>query len=178
MALWLLALLSAFLSIGYSDKTQNCIGQELAWPYKVFIRCYGWHFGSRELRCIFRWVSTDILRVPFLRDWTWTAQVFLTLHTLVLLMKMHSYSFYNGHLSETERRLRALDEPSTASKAPVYLYPPARDTPLLGEKETDKSDSDENSQLCRLREDLAMELTSPMGSVTYPKNLTLYNYVD
>lgn len=116
--------------------------------------------------------------VPFLRDWTWTAQVFLTLHILVLLMKMHSYSFYNGHLSETERRLRALDEPSTASKAPVYLYPSARDIPLLGEKEMDKSDSDENSQLCQLREDLAMELTSPMGSVTYPKNLTLYNYVD
>src|SRR3984885_12094485 len=71
--------------------------------------------------------SADTSRIPFLRDWTWTAQVFLTLHTLVLLMKMHSYSFYNGHLSETERRLHALDQPDTASKAPVYLYPNTRD---------------------------------------------------
>ena len=38
-------------------------------------------------------------------------------------MKMHSYNFYNGHLSETERRLHALDNPSTVDKAPAYLYP-------------------------------------------------------
>lgn len=28
---------------------------------------------------------------PFMLQWTWTAQVFLTLHTLTLFMKMHSY---------------------------------------------------------------------------------------
>lgn len=120
--------------------------------------------------------STDSFSVPFLRNWTWTAQVTLILHTLVLLMKMHSYSFYNGHLSETERRLHALDEPSTASKAPAYLYPSTRDTPNSDEK--DQQGSDDKSQVCRLREVLATELTSPMGSVTYPKNLTLSNYMD
>jgi sterol O-acyltransferase len=120
--------------------------------------------------------STDVLSVPFLRDWTWTAQVTLILHTLVLLMKMHSYSFYNGHLSETERRLHALDEPSTASKAPAYLYPSTRDTPTSDEK--DQRQSDDKSQVSHLREVLATELTSPMGSVTYPKNLTLSNYTD
>jgi hypothetical protein len=88
-------------------------------------------------------------------------------------MKMHSYSFYNGHLSETERRLKALDEPSTASKAPAYQYPSAGHTPASAERE--KKDADE---LSRLREDLAIELTSPMGSVTYPKNLTWANYTD
>jgi sterol O-acyltransferase len=115
-------------------------------------------------------------RVPFLREWTWTAQVFFTLHTLVLLMKMHSYSFYNGHLSESERRLQALDEPSTASKAPAYQYPSAGHTFTLEERE--KQDADEKSQLAQLREDLAIELTSPMGAVTYPKNLTWSNYTD
>ncbi|PSS25414.1 hypothetical protein M430DRAFT_63979 [Amorphotheca resinae ATCC 22711] len=114
--------------------------------------------------------------VPFIRHWTWTAQVFLTLHTLVLLMKMHSYAFYNGHLSETERRLQALDNPSTASKAPAYQYPSAGHTPSTEERE--RRDADEKSQVARLREDLAFELTSPMGSVTYPKNLTWSNYVD
>ena len=114
--------------------------------------------------------------IPFLREWTWTAQVFLILHTFVLLMKMHSYAFYNGHLSETERRLQALDEPSTASKAPVYQYPSAGHMPSSEEKL--QKDADEKSDLARLREDLAIELTSPMGSVTYPKNLTWGNYVD
>jgi len=119
---------------------------------------------------------TKPFRVPFLRDWTWTAQVFLTLHTLVLLMKMHSYAFYNGHLSETECRLQALDNPSTASQAPAYQYPSAGHTPTTEERA--KRDADEKSQLSKLREDLAMELTSPMGSVTYPKNLTWSNYTD
>ena len=41
-----------------------------------------------------------------------------------------------------------------------------------------QKDADEKSDLARLREDLAIELTSPMGSVTYPKNLTWGNYVD
>lgn len=30
---------------------------------------------------------------PFIRDWSWTAQVFFTLHLLAIFMKMHSYSY-------------------------------------------------------------------------------------
>lgn len=94
-------------------------------------------------------------------------------------MKMHSYAFYNGHLSETERRLRALDNPITASTAPAYQYPSAGHSRSPSEdKDFAQRDADEQSSLARLREDLAMELTSPMGSVTYPKNLTWSNYTD
>ncbi|KAE9379763.1 sterol o-acyltransferas-like protein [Stipitochalara longipes BDJ] len=133
-----------------------------------------WQGGGMALQSIFQTVWFAFwVALPFNREWTWTAQVFLTLHTLVLLMKMHSYAFYNGHLSETERRLKALDEPSTASKAPAYQYPSAGHTPTSEERE--KKDADD---LSRLREDLAIELTSPMGSVTYPKNLTWANYTD
>jgi sterol O-acyltransferase len=92
-------------------------------------------------------------------------------------MKMHSYAFYNGHLSETERRLRALDDPSTASKAPAYQYPTAGHTPATGERPQSAGEK-EKPDLSQLREDLAIELTSPMGSVTYPKNLTWANYTD
>ncbi|PQE03055.1 MBOAT family protein [Rutstroemia sp. NJR-2017a BVV2] len=137
-----------------------------------------WAGGGMAIQSLYQvgwlafWVS-----VPFLRDWTWTAQVFLLLHTLVLLMKMHSYAFYNGHLSETERRLRELDSPSTASKAPAYQYPSSAGHARSPSGNTDltKSHADEVAQL---REDLAIELTSPMGSVTYPRNLTWFNYVD
>ncbi|KAM3070420.1 Sterol O-acyltransferase 2 (Sterol-ester synthase 2) [Clarireedia jacksonii] len=137
-----------------------------------------WAGGGMAIQSLYQvgwlafWVS-----VPFLRDWTWTAQVFLLLHTLVLLMKMHSYAFYNGHLSETERRLRELDSPSTASKAPAYQYPSSAGHARSPSGNTDltKSHADEVAQL---REDLAIELTSPMGFVTYPRNLTWGNYVD
>jgi sterol O-acyltransferase len=30
---------------------------------------------------------------PFIRDWSWTAQVFFTLHLLAIFMKMHSYAY-------------------------------------------------------------------------------------
>ena len=116
---------------------------------------------------------------PFMLNWTWTAQVFFTLHTLVLLMKMHSYAFYNGHLSETEHRLSALDNPANASTAAAVRYPSSSThlNEIDNEKE-EKKVADEEEALRQLREDLALELTSPLGQVTYPQNLTLANYVD
>ena len=86
---------------------------------------------------IFRWSKSGIILQslfqavwltlwiwwPFIWDWTWTAQVFFTMHTLVLFMKMHSYAFYMGHLSETRRRLQELDRPEGKSRRPVRRYP-------------------------------------------------------
>ncbi|QUC20963.1 uncharacterized protein UV8b_05204 [Ustilaginoidea virens] len=86
-----------------------------------------WARGGVAVQSVYQalWLALWIA-VPFALDWTWTAQVFLLLHTMVMLMKMHSYAFYNGHLSETEKRLRALDSPSAASdRRPAYAYPPA-----------------------------------------------------
>ncbi|KAF2744866.1 hypothetical protein M011DRAFT_470174 [Sporormia fimetaria CBS 119925] len=117
---------------------------------------------------------------PFIRDWSWTAQVFFTLHLLAIFMKMHSYAFYNGHLSETRRRLYDLDTPATASRAAAYRYPRPQahlsDIPESPSKE--ELDEDDNEDLRQLRSDLAFELASPLGGLSYPQNLTLYNLVD
>ena len=116
---------------------------------------------------------------PFMLHWTWTAQVFFTLHSLVFLMKMHSYAFYNGHLSNTEHRLSALDNPENESTAAAVRYPSS--STKLNELDTaaeEKRNEDKKEVLNQLREDLALELTSPLGQVTYPQNLTLYNYFD
>ncbi|KAK8042182.1 MBOAT family protein [Apiospora rasikravindrae] len=40
-----------------------------------------------------------VIGFPLIRDWPWTHTVFFVLHGLVMLMKQHSYAFYNGHLS-------------------------------------------------------------------------------
>src|SRR5271155_1860789 len=37
---------------------------------------------------------------------------------------------------------------------------------------------EQKEQLAQLRQDLATELTSPLGRVTFPQNLTLWNYCD
>lgn len=113
---------------------------------------------------------------PFMLRWNWTAQVFLTLHTLAILMKMHSYAFYNGHLSTTEWRLTSLNNPDSAPKDAAVRYPRSPLPPSLPieEKVHDKTEDPVDI----LREDLAIELTSPFGRITYPQNLTMYNFID
>ncbi|KAI0471962.1 MBOAT-domain-containing protein [Xylariaceae sp. FL0804] len=140
-----------------------------------------WKRGGMALMSLYQlaWLAFWIA-VPFVLQWTWTAQVFLLLHTMVLLMKMHSYNFYNGHLSETEKRLRELDEPRGADKGPAYVYPTVQDPAghLTRDGEPADSSDSEGEALSQLREDLARELTSPIGNVTYPRNLTWPNYLD
>jgi sterol O-acyltransferase len=187
-----------------------------------------WSRGGRALQSIYQvaWLSLWIA-VPFYFEWTWTAQVFFLLHTMVLLMKMHSYAFYNGHLSETEKRLHALDNPSSVpDRRPAYQYPSAdfpgsstsisgapantngkkrrrqrsqrrRQQPKRLASDSNKSNDEEETpsavqqiqsppasannssdEVDELREDLARELTSPIGNVTYPSNLTWSNYTD
>ncbi|KZZ92470.1 Membrane bound O-acyl transferase, MBOAT [Moelleriella libera RCEF 2490] len=150
-----------------------------------------WSNGGMAIQSIYQvlWLALWIA-VPFVLEWTWTAQVFLLLHTMVMLMKMHSYAFYNGHLSETEKRLRSLDSPTdVADRRPAYVYPPAdlRRGSISGiptaknpspEKKLASEANDDEDKIEVLREALARELTSPMGNVTYPRNLTWSNYLD
>lgn len=105
--------------------------------------------------------------------WTWTAQVFFTLHTLTFLMKIHSYAFYNGHLSETERRLSKLDTPGPTSLDAAVRYPES-----YPRRQSLQRTHADPSALTKLRDDLATELTSPLGRITYPQNLTLHNFAD
>jgi sterol O-acyltransferase len=158
-----------------------CLCYPLQLMYMSSNGIFRWYYGGMVFQSIFQaaWLLFWI-RWPFVRTWTWTAQVFFTLHILALFMKMHSYAFYNGHLSETRRRLQALDKPETASKAAVHHYPSST-TRLQEIKQDDESDSDSQvstETVNHLRDDLAMELVSPMGNVTYPANLTLYNSLD
>ncbi|KAF4552442.1 Hypothetical protein D9617_10g074240 [Elsinoe fawcettii] len=63
------------------------------------------------------WIVQNIWQSLFLggiigwthyREWPWTHTIFIVLHTLVFLMKQHSYAFYNGHLSGVYRRKEKL----------------------------------------------------------------------
>jgi sterol O-acyltransferase len=90
-------------------------------------------------------------------------------------MKMHSYAFYNGHLSETQRRLASLDKPGLVSVDTAVRYP---DPAPSGHPTHQHSNHARSKSVEEVREDLASELTSPLGCVTYPQNLSLTNYID
>lgn len=53
---------------------------------------------------------TGTVKWTIYRNWPWTHTVFFVLHALVMLMKQHSYAFYNGHLSTIYRRRQLLLE--------------------------------------------------------------------
>jgi sterol O-acyltransferase len=78
------------------------------------------------------------------------------------------------------RRLNELDTPDKASKAAAIRYPKPQthlhELPLSPGNEEPR---DANAEYLRqLREDLAFELSSSLGRVSFPENLTLYNYVE
>ncbi|KAK1580625.1 MBOAT family protein [Colletotrichum navitas] len=65
----------------------------------------------------FGWIVQNIWQSVFIgsavgltliRDWPWTHTVFFVLHAIIMLMKQHSYAFYNGHLSSAYKRRRSL----------------------------------------------------------------------
>ena len=132
-----------------------------------------WIQSFYEAAWLFLWVEW-----PFLLEWTWTAQVFFALHTLTFLMKMHSYAFYNGHLSDTERRLHELDKPDQNSNLDQAVHYPSSPARLQELDDTTFEEQAEAEKLASLRSSLATELTSPLGQVTYPQNLTIYHFAD
>lgn len=145
-----------------------------------------WEKGGIVVQSVFQAVWLYFwIAWPFARDWTWTAQVFFTLHTLAVFMKMHSYAFYSGHLATTFRRLKELDmpigpqTPTTAAVRYPHSFPTlAPGQPGGGDDDEDGEDEHIISPIFQLRNDLAKELTSPAGNVTYPDNLTVINYID
>ena len=170
------------VALGLSDAAMvgsTALSLPLQRLYRNGPRIFHWQNAGFWIQSIYQlgWLALWT-QWPFILGWTWTAQVFFALHTLTFLMKMHSYAFYNGHLVETERRLQELDHPKPDMQLnSAFKYPssPSRvvelDEQILEKQET-------TAKLGQLRKDLALELTSPMGQVTYPENLTIWNYVD
>ena len=94
--------------------------------------CRGWFEWSG-----IGWIIQNIWQFIFLtgfigfsrlRDWPWTHAVFITLHTITMLMKQHSYAFYNGYLSEVYKRRHRLQLKLDLLEDPANMTPAS---PLL-----------------------------------------------
>ncbi|EEP77237.1 conserved hypothetical protein [Uncinocarpus reesii 1704] len=183
MQVWLLFSANVF-QLGLCDLAM-VVSTGLTLPLHKAIRSSkGWLRWSKygiAVQSVFQFAWLTVwVALPFMLDWTWTAQVYLTLHTLTLLMKVHSYAFYNGHLSETERRLSSLDRPESDTLSAVVRYPksPVRAVKENNEIGVSSGRRQSTHSISQVRSDLATELTSPLGQVTYPQNLTWRNYID
>ncbi|KAK3956774.1 MBOAT, membrane-bound O-acyltransferase family-domain-containing protein [Pseudoneurospora amorphoporcata] len=56
-------------------------------------------------QCLF---VAGVVGFPLVRDWPWTHTVFFVMHGMVMLMKMHSYAFYNGYLASVWKKRQLL----------------------------------------------------------------------
>ncbi|CAF3569783.1 hypothetical protein SNK03_003206 [Fusarium graminearum] len=71
----------------------------------VYANYLDWNGAGWLLQHI--WQTTFLAGVVGLtlwRDWPWTHTVFFVLHGIVMLMKQHSYAFYNGYLSSVYKQ--------------------------------------------------------------------------
>ena len=91
--LWKVALfdLTMYLSMYFSVFVQLCIKSQLIrWKPTGFT----WQAIYEVLLLVCPFCYADKLQLP------WIAQIFLMLHSVVMLMKVHSYAFFNGYLWE------------------------------------------------------------------------------
>jgi len=63
------------------------------------------------------------------REWPWTHTVFFVLHGLVMLMKQHSYAFYNGHLSTLYKTRKSLEQKLKRLQKTAPVQSPSATTP-------------------------------------------------
>ncbi|KAK9458815.1 MBOAT, membrane-bound O-acyltransferase family-domain-containing protein [Lipomyces oligophaga] len=96
---------------------------------------------------------------PIHNDYPWIGRVFLLLHSLVLLMKQHSYAFYCGYLSNQRSRQTKFRNKRLDARG----LEPGRVMEELQE-EIDFCESELRSSL------------SPSNPVTYPANVTFINF--
>lgn len=101
-----------------------------------------------------------------IRDWPWVQSGFFTLHAIVMMMKMHSYTALNGDLATRYRRLKQLKK-----EIPEWIAERSKDGRELTEDE--KSDLEDMEAEVRFLDD---ELV--YGNTRYPENLTFANYFD
>ena len=102
-----------------------------------------------------------VVRRSYTGNWGWIQSVVIVLHCVVMLMKQYSYATYMGYLSEVYKTKQTLEK--------KLIIRDDESTSTLDE------DSEEGHLLTEI-EELSDELTH--DGVTYPENLTLWNYID
>ncbi|KAJ2963808.1 hypothetical protein NQZ79_g1274 [Umbelopsis isabellina] len=170
-------------------------------PFSKFL-LWGWlpydHVGfylQHIFQCFFLFIN---IYWTFWRDWPWVQSGFFTLHTIVMMMKMHSYTALNGELSLKRRRLKYLKqylpkwiaEHHNGEGSPkLSISPSLSDVPddmSIASEISNKSESDYQGYSAEDAAELkAMESEIELieedlvhGKTVFPNNVTMKNYLD
>lgn len=130
-----------------------------------------YRYDTTDLNWIYAMPLTPLFPLHY-REWPWVQAGFFTLHSLVMLMKMHSYLSYNGDLSVVYERLKRRKREEIK-----YRIEEQRSTGNSITGIDDITDPEHRAIVQEIHE-METELTSTIGSTRYPENVTLYNYFD
>ncbi|RHZ82716.1 hypothetical protein Glove_104g28 [Diversispora epigaea] len=122
----------------------------------------------------------------FLKNWPWVQSGFFVLHTISMLMKLHSYSFYNGELSEWALRLKSLKRDYFTLIGESKKSDNSEDSE--DSEESEESEENEKENICQKQEAINQlklkidqvegYLNSPAGNIRYSDNITIMNFID
>ncbi|ORX43462.1 hypothetical protein DM01DRAFT_1411590 [Hesseltinella vesiculosa] len=98
----------------------------------------------------------------FHRDWPWVQSGFFTMHSIVMMMKMHSYTTLNGDLSTKQQQLIKLKKSLAEYVAKHKTITPET---MLQEEDMERDIGDLEDELIH-------------GAVRFPNNVSLANYLD
>jgi sterol O-acyltransferase len=77
-----------------------------------------------------------VVQLTLLRDWPWSHTVFFVMHGIVMLMKQHSYAFYNGYLSSAYKKRELLLAKLKELERVSPIQSPSHTEPLASEVST------------------------------------------
>ncbi|KAK6460850.1 sterol O-acyltransferase 2 [Scheffersomyces coipomensis] len=151
------------------------------------------------------WIVQSVFEIAHLRFWlwfasdsvmgfSWIAKVFLVLHNLVFIMKMHSYGFYNGYLWKIMKELQfsesylARINSDTDVKIPEgYTIDQLKST-LQESIEFCKFDLEYQSQATTIKSDAykfdesrineSLESLQAKNIITFPSNISFFNFFE
>lgn len=119
------------LVLGLSDGVMCAVtGFGLVLQNLVFNSTISWNKEGWIIQSV--WQALYLIAVlgwTLFREWPWTHTVFFVLHGLVMLMKQHSYSFYNGHLSEAYKIRASLQSKLKQLEKVAPVQTPSATTP-------------------------------------------------
>lgn len=167
---------------------------DLQWACKngyVTWKRFGWYAqGVYEFVYLFFWIWLALERCL---NFPWIARIFLILHSLVFVMKMHSYAYYNGYLWETYNEGLFAEEYLERLTEGEAVLPKGheKDETIKALKEsiaftkyelefqshaTTKNDTHHEFDVKRV--DIPFHELQEQGIIKFPQNLTLHNYYE
>lgn len=167
---------------------------DLQWACKkgyVTWRKFGWYAQAvYDFVYLFFWIWLALesgLNLP------WIARIFLVLHSLVFIMKMHSYAYYNGYLWEVYNEGLFAEEYLEKLTEGEAVLPDRheKDETIKSLKESiaftkyelefqsnATTNNDTHHEFDAKRVDVPFHELQEQGIIKFPQNLTLYNYFE